>query len=235
MQTLQAYAAAGPDQYIRCLAVSGSTLVGGTPSVILHVRIWYVYCTYNWHILSVLFRCIRAIIRSYTYNIRPIYGIDRIVYVHDVYYTYISVYDVFACICTYRYQRAVYCSIVLAYTYNIRSIYCIDRILYGHDVYYTYTAVYARICMYIHVYSQYFGSNTCIYIRSRCGHGCFAFTCAGAGLYTFAARSLRQVCRAASQAQAGHPIQSDQVFATEQRRRQLVQAQLHAEVPLQSW
>ncbi len=55
---------------------------------------------------------------------------------------------------------------------------------------------------------------------------------------TFAARSLRQVCRAAAQAQADRRIQSHKVCATEQRRPAATcfgVPWLRAEVPWQSW
>jgi hypothetical protein len=55
---------------------------------------------------------------------------------------------------------------------------------------------------------------------------------------TFAARSLRQVCRAAAQAQADRRIQSDQVCATEQQRPAATctgAPWLRAEVSWQSW
>jgi hypothetical protein len=79
-------------EFHESVIISLMAALAGQPSVILHVRIGYVYCTYNWHILSVLFRCMRSIIRAYTYDIRSIYGIDRILYGHDVYYTYSAVY-----------------------------------------------------------------------------------------------------------------------------------------------
>ncbi len=60
---------------------------------------------------------------------------------------------------------------------------------WGHRLY-----VYACICTY---FCQYFGENTFTYIRSQCCHGCFVFIGAGAGLCTFAARSLQQVRLAA--------------------------------------
>jgi hypothetical protein len=47
----------------------------------------------------------------------------------------------------------------------------------------TYTHVCA--CISVHI----IGENTCTYIRLRCSHGCFEFTCTGAGLCTFAVRS----------------------------------------------
>ena len=111
--------------------------------------------------------------------------------------------------------------------------------------------LYARICNYTCIYVQHvyasifdrntvrtFAKNTCTYLRSRCCHGCFAFTGAGASLCTFTARLLRQVCRAAAQAHADRQIQSDQVCATDQQKLAATCTgvpQLRAEVPWQSW
>ena len=91
--------------------------------------------------------------------------------------------------------------------------------------------IHARICNYTCIYVQHvyarifdrntvriFARNTCTCKRLRCCHGCFAFTGAGASLCTFAARLLRQVCRATAQAHADRQIQSYQVCATDQRK-----------------
>jgi hypothetical protein len=88
------------------------------------------------------------------------------------------------------------------------------------DTHCTYMNVYPRIYaeMRAYTYSTYLCRNTCTCIRSRCCHGCFAFTGAGASLCTFAARLLRQVCRATAQAHADRQIQSYQVCATDQRK-----------------
>jgi hypothetical protein len=58
------------------------------------------------------------------------------------------------------------------------------------------------------------------------------------GLCNLRRASLRQVCRAAAQAQADRRIQSDQVCATEQRRPAATCTDapwMRAEVPWQSW
>ena len=85
-------------------------------------------------------------------------------------------------------------------------------------------------------------SSSIFFFRAYHGHG--AVTVAShspapaRGLCTFAARSLRQVCRAAAQAQTDRQIQSDLVCATEQRQPVATctgAPLLRAEVPWQSW
>ena len=113
---------------------------------------------------------------------------------------------------------------------------------------YVYPAVYLTVlCMYFQQYiCPYFvcisSSISCFIFRAYHGHG--AVTVASRspaparGLCTFAARSLRQVCRAAAQAQTDRQIQSDLVCATEQRQPVATctgAPLLRAEVPWQSW
>ena len=85
-------------------------------------------------------------------------------------------------------------------------------------------------------------SSSIFFFRAYHGHG--AVTVAShspapaRGLCTFAARSLRQVCRAAAQAQTDRQIQSDLVCATEQLQPVATctgAPLLRAEVPWQSW
>jgi hypothetical protein len=92
---------------------------------------------------------------------------------------------------------------------------------------------YARICMYMHVFLSAFLAQ----IRAHTyGHCAVTVALPGAGLRTFAARSLRQVCRAAAQAQADRQIQSDQFCATNQRAAGAGNLDRHASaVPWQSW
>ena len=103
---------------------------------------------------------------------------------------------------------------------------------------YVFLAVY--LAVFLHVFPTVFLAVFFVHIHNR--HG--AVTAASlrrrrrAVSATFAARSLRQVCRAAAQAQADRQIQSDQVCATEQRRPAATctgAPWLRAEVPWQSW
>ena len=85
-------------------------------------------------------------------------------------------------------------------------------------------------------------SISCFFSRAYHGHGAVTVDsrsqAPARGLCTFAARSLRQVCRAAAQAQTDRKIQSDLVCATEQRQPAATctgAPLLRAEVPWQSW
>ena len=169
-----------------------------------------------------------SIIRAYRCNIRhtPYYiRTCCMQYVHVRICTYIER------MCTYLTSKEPYVGLTGAVCERISNEYVqILTTSWGHRMY-----VYARVCTYfctytcvyvLHVYARIiyrntvriFAKNTCTYIRSRCCHGCFAFTGAGASLCTFAARLLRQVCRAAAQAHADRQIQSYQVCATDQQK-----------------
>ena len=111
--------------------------------------------------------------------------------------------NVFERICTYLFENTY---IYVQYVYVRRCNYTCISVLH----------VYARIFDRNTV--RIFAKNTCTCILSRCCHGCFAFTGAGASLCTFAARLLRQVGRATAQAHAYRQIQSYQVCATDQRK-----------------
>ena len=165
---------------------------------------------------------------QYTYNIRlRSYCIRtrRITYVHVRIRSYVER------ICTYLTSREPYVGLTGAVCECISNEYVQNTdTQWGHRMY-----AYERICTYLfrntciyvlHVYARIFDRNTvrifaknpCTCILSRCCHGCFAFTGAGASLCTFAARLLRQVCRATAQAHADRQIQSYQVCATDQRK-----------------
>ena len=97
--------------------------------------------------------------------------------------------------------------------------------------------IWQYFCMYFQQYFLlYFSCTfTTVTVPSRLLHVCRRRRTVSAN---FAARSLRQVCRAAAQAQADRQIQSDQVCATEQLRPAATctgAPWMRAEVPWQSW
>ena len=191
------------------------------------------------NVCSQLYVQIRAIYVQHTSQI--------VLYTYTTYHIRTRTYThVYARICTYLTSKEPYVGLTGAVCECISNEYVqILTPCWGHrlnvferictylfeNTYIYVQYVYVRICNYtciyvLHVYARIFDRNTvrifaknpCTCILSRCCHGCFAFTGAGASLCTFAARLLRQVCRATAQAHADRQIQSYQVCATDQRK-----------------
>ena len=199
-------------------------------SVILTVRICTYVRTYKStydlpyvHVCSQLYLQIRAIYVQHTAQIvlytYTTYQIRTWTYMH-VHRTYVHVYDFNVAVCWVDWSRMwMYFQWIRADTDTLLGTPTVRIWTYIHVFMQKYVhirAVYARIFDRNTV--RIFAKNTCTCIRSMCCHGCFAFTGAGASLCTFAARLLRQVCRATAQAHADRQIQSYQVCATDQRK-----------------
>ncbi len=95
---------------------------------------------------------------------------------------------------------------------------------------------YARICMYMHVFLSAFLAQIRAHTYGHCAVTVALRSPAAAPVSALSPLSLRQVCRAAAQAQADHQIQSDKVCSTNQRAAGAGNLDRHSSaVPWQSW